>query len=168
MEAILLLRDTLEVPLLNGFTTTCKIITVDTIPCTCLHGQENAIICHDDIWIVGITCLTCLLLSLIISGMLLYFRHNSLPNNTKERESPNDRIKNQQEHQLVIEAEKEKARYRERLANFLEARAKGINKDEKNDFIYDNDYSEYYVKVLKGLINELKPSDDSFPKKEKE
>jgi uncharacterized FlaG/YvyC family protein len=129
---------------------------------------KNTLDAHDGIWITGIICFTILLLTISVL-VFVYYRKDAIQTaKEKEMEKKEEEEKAQRDHQLNVEEIKTKDKYRERLANFFELRAKGITKDENAFFTYNDHISTNYVKVLNSFINGTALTEDilNFTQKE--
>ena len=80
----------------------------------------------------------------------------------KEKDRKNEEDKALRESQQAIEIEKEKARYRERLANFIELQTKGITKSKEEIYAFNDEISRYYVEELKSYIKGLAPTETEY------
>ena len=121
---------------------------------------------HNVIWITEIICFTILLLT--ISVLVFVYKKAILTAKKKEMEKKEGAETTQRNHQLKVEEIKTKEKYRERLANFIELRAKGITKDENVFFTYNDHISTNYVKVLNSFINGTALTEDIFDFTKKE
>lgn len=162
MEAILVLKDTLDVHVLSTLTPICKVQTADSVSCICEFSQANMATSHDGIWITLIICATILLLTVTVVGLMLYYKYRRISDMLNERKEKDKAEENMRADQKAIEIEKEKKLYRERLANFLELQAKGITKEKDADFAFNPEVSKYYVAELKSYINDLRPTNTEY------
>lgn len=139
MDAFLIIKDTLDVRM--AYDTLCNgriIIPNDPVEACgeCLDTN------HDDVFIVAIVCVTLLVLALLVIGLILYVKSKSMAYKIEEIKLNNEAEKVLFDKKIAMEAEKEKSRYRSRLADYLE------KKEDKTE----------YTEVLKNYIDNLTPS----------
>lgn len=143
MDAILIIKDTLNInvsgdPLYSG-----KMIYVDDTLTVCGKYIDEANVCNDGVWIVGIICLTVLILSILGIGLFLYMKRKAISDKAQEITNKGIAEVNILKQKLENETVKEKALCRERLFNYLE---KGGNNLD-------------YINELKNFIKDTKPTE---------
>lgn len=149
MEAIVVLKDTLDFQEMSTLIPICKVQTLDSITCVCGHYQANMAICNDSIWITLIICITILLLTLSVVGMTLYYKCRKISDMLNERNEKDKAEEKLRGYQKEIEVDNEKKLYRERLLNYLEHHGK------------DGEY----VAELKSFINNFCPTESKIERK---
>lgn len=156
MEAALLVKDTLDTQIISKLTATSNIAS----SCNCNIGDAS--FCFESIIITGIICLTILLVAVSIVFMIIRYKLKLAQQIREEEIRKDEETKVLRKDHQMIEIEKEKARYRERLANFIELQAKGITKNKEEVYKFNEDISKYYVEELKSYINGLTPTETQF------
>jgi len=156
MEATLLVKDTLDAQVLSNLTATSNIAS----SCNCNIG--DATFCYESIIITGIICLTILLVAVSVVFMIIRCKIKLTQQIREEEIRKDEEAKELRKENQMIEFEKEKARYRERLANFIELQAKGITKNKEEVYEFNEDISKYYVEELKSYINGLTSTETQF------
>ena len=94
--------------------------------------------------------------------MILWYKKGLIRQIIQEEKCKNEEAKAFRESQHEIEIEKEKSRYRERLANFIELQAKGLTKSKEEIYAFNDQISEYYVEELKSYIKGLAPTETQY------
>lgn len=160
MESVFLIKDTLDAPFIG------QILPVSDATCNCNgHISESGYI-----WITSIICLTIILLTVSILSMILHYKRKQLIEQNRENKRKDDVADSVRKEQQQVEIDKEKSRYRERLANFIELQAK--NKSEiatkEGTCEFNEEISSYYVAELKSYIKDLIPTDRDYVFSKKE
>lgn len=171
MEAVLLVKDTLNVnvscdSLLNG-----KLFYLSDSTSTGKNCVDCAICCHSEILITFMICITILLIAWVI--YLLYNKklENTKPDHSVEMAEEEVKYKQKMKDTLYQELKL----YRTQLANFKEKQAiikeiryKDGEEQESIIRIFDSDKSDKYIAQLEKNITELSSNyetiDCSFPK----
>ena len=139
MDAFLIIKDTLDVRMDSDSLCNGRIIIANAPVEAC---GENLNINLDVVYIVAIVCITLLVLALLAIGLILYVKSKSMAYKIEEIKLNNEAEKVLFDKKIAMEAEKEKSRYRTRLADYLE------KKEDKTE----------YTEVLKNYIDNLTPS----------
>lgn len=142
MDAILIINDTLNVRMDYDSLCNGRIIIANDTVVACEKCLNNMNINHDGVYIVAIICVSLLILALLTIGLILYVKSKSVAFKTEEINLNNKAEKALFDKKIAMEAEKEKSRYRTRLADYLE------KKEDKTE----------YTEVLKNYIDNLTPS----------
>lgn len=156
MEATLFIKDTLDVQVLSNLTTASNI----TSSCNCNIG--GATFCYESVCITGIICLTIFVVIFSTIFMILWYKKELGKQIQEEKDRKYEEDEALRKFQQAIEIEKEKARYRERLANFIDLQAKGITKNKDEVYAFNDEISTYYVEELKSYIRGLAPTETPY------
>lgn len=144
MEAVLFIKDTLDVAVMHDSLSVGKVYLANdsaTIYKSCMGcaelGNNSAVL------IVGLICLTIVLLVAIIVGLFFYHKRElaGLKAEAERKLIETEKKRRENEHKLRIE--EERSLYRKRLLNFLELRGK----------------EGEYVLELKNFIKSMLPTD---------
>lgn len=158
MKSVLSIKDTLDAQIIG------QILPVSDATCNCNGHVSGNIFCYESIWITGILCLTIILLTVSILSMILHYKRERLIELNRENKRKDDVAESVRKEKQQMEIDKEKSRYRERLANFIELQAK--NKSEmatkEGTCAFNEEISSYYVAELKSYIKDLIPSDRDY------
>ena len=142
MDAFLIIKDTLDVRMAYDSLCNSRMILANDPVVACGECLKNMNTNHDDVVIVAIVCVTLLVLALLTIGLILYVKSKSMAYKIEEIKLNNEAEKVLFDKKIAMEAEKEKSRYRTRLADYLE------KKEDKTE----------YTEVLKNYIDNLTPS----------
>ena len=92
--------------------------------------------CNQAVCITTIICITILLLCGILAYMLYLMKNK----------------------QLEVKQQEEKERYRSKLVNLYEIRAKGLKTQDRVELTFNDEWCNNYIAELKSLINTLSPT----------
>lgn len=164
MKSVLLIKDTLDAQILG------QMLSVSDATCNCNGHVSESIFCYGYIWITGIICLTIILLTVSILSMILHYKREQLIELNRDNKRKDDVAESVRKEQQQMEIDKEKSRYRERLANFIELQAKNKSEmtEKEGTCAFNEGISSYYVAELKSYIKDLIPTDRDYVFSKKE